>query len=239
MGAQENPRTASSTDPELGGPGQWDRVPAVSPQPPLCPNFRVTCLDRVSRSQTSQNPVSSRGGTRAPGPQTSASASGEEAAWAPLASHAQPTGAVRVSCLCPGPAVFLQVFDNEEFDCRTPIEWINMGLEPGSQHRKPVPGKALLPTDDFLGHGEQGQRGAGRIGSWSAPSCPGSNPAMDSSAVLGLNGGRWWPHILGPPSQLGYRPAGWPHRRKGRGPGMTWIGGLGRGQLGGVLKRSL
>lgn len=46
----------------------------------------------------------------------------------------------------------LKVFDNEEFDCRTPSEWINMGLEPGSQNRKPVPGKALLPTDDFLGH---------------------------------------------------------------------------------------
>uniref|UniRef100_A0A4W2GNB5 Dynein heavy chain 1, axonemal-like n=1 Tax=Bos indicus x Bos taurus TaxID=30522 RepID=A0A4W2GNB5_BOBOX len=46
----------------------------------------------------------------------------------------------------------LKVFDNEEFDCRTPTEWINMGLEPGSENRKPVPGKALLPTDDFLGH---------------------------------------------------------------------------------------
>ncbi|XP_074169160.1 dynein axonemal heavy chain 1 isoform X1 [Rhinolophus sinicus] len=46
----------------------------------------------------------------------------------------------------------LKVFDNEEFDCRTPTEWINMGLEPGSQDRRPVPGKALLPTDDFLGH---------------------------------------------------------------------------------------
>uniref|UniRef100_A0A8C5KDU7 Dynein axonemal heavy chain 1 n=1 Tax=Jaculus jaculus TaxID=51337 RepID=A0A8C5KDU7_JACJA len=46
----------------------------------------------------------------------------------------------------------LKVFDNEDFDCRTPREWLNMGLEPGSQNRKPVPGKALLPTDDFLGH---------------------------------------------------------------------------------------
>ncbi|XP_072576883.1 dynein axonemal heavy chain 1 isoform X1 [Vulpes vulpes] len=46
----------------------------------------------------------------------------------------------------------LKVFDNEEFDCQTPSEWINMGLEPGSQDRKPVPGKALLPTDDILGH---------------------------------------------------------------------------------------
>ncbi|XP_036594745.1 dynein heavy chain 1, axonemal [Trichosurus vulpecula] len=46
----------------------------------------------------------------------------------------------------------LQVFDDEEYDCRTPEEWIAMGLEPGCEDRKPVPGKALLPTDDFLGH---------------------------------------------------------------------------------------
>ncbi|XP_045153350.1 dynein axonemal heavy chain 1 [Echinops telfairi] len=46
----------------------------------------------------------------------------------------------------------LKIFDNEDFDCRTPQEWISMGLEPGSQDRKPVPGKALLPTDDLLGH---------------------------------------------------------------------------------------
>ncbi|NXF06835.1 DYH1 protein, partial [Smithornis capensis] len=46
----------------------------------------------------------------------------------------------------------LNVFDNDEFDCRTPGEWISLGLEPGSLDRKPVPGKALLPTDDVLGH---------------------------------------------------------------------------------------
>ncbi|NXI29959.1 DYH1 protein, partial [Sterrhoptilus dennistouni] len=46
----------------------------------------------------------------------------------------------------------LQVFDNDEFDCRTPEEWISLGLEPGFSDRKPVPGKALLPTDDVLGH---------------------------------------------------------------------------------------
>uniref|UniRef100_A0A8C3XBZ8 Dynein axonemal heavy chain 1 n=1 Tax=Cyanoderma ruficeps TaxID=181631 RepID=A0A8C3XBZ8_9PASS len=46
----------------------------------------------------------------------------------------------------------LQVFDNDEFDCRTPEEWISLGLEPGCSDRKPVPGKALLPTDDVLGH---------------------------------------------------------------------------------------
>ncbi|NXP23035.1 DYH1 protein, partial [Scytalopus superciliaris] len=46
----------------------------------------------------------------------------------------------------------LKVFDNDEYDCRTPEEWISLGLEPGSSDRKPVPGKALLPTDDVLGH---------------------------------------------------------------------------------------
>ncbi|XP_048343305.1 LOW QUALITY PROTEIN: dynein axonemal heavy chain 1 [Sphaerodactylus townsendi] len=46
----------------------------------------------------------------------------------------------------------LQVFDDEEYDCRTPEEWLLLGLEPGSQDRKPIPGKALLPTDDVLGH---------------------------------------------------------------------------------------
>ncbi|NWT02849.1 DYH1 protein, partial [Mionectes macconnelli] len=46
----------------------------------------------------------------------------------------------------------LKVFDNNEYDCRTPEEWISLGLEPGSSDRKPVPGKALLPTDDVLGH---------------------------------------------------------------------------------------
>uniref|UniRef100_A0A8C3K8B9 Dynein axonemal heavy chain 1 n=1 Tax=Calidris pygmaea TaxID=425635 RepID=A0A8C3K8B9_9CHAR len=46
----------------------------------------------------------------------------------------------------------LKIFDNEDYDCRTPEEWISLGLEPGSRDRKPVPGKALLPTDDVLGH---------------------------------------------------------------------------------------
>ncbi|NXU55546.1 DYH1 protein, partial [Turnix velox] len=46
----------------------------------------------------------------------------------------------------------LKIFDNYEYDCRTPEEWISLGLEPGSHDRKPVPGRALLPTDDVLGH---------------------------------------------------------------------------------------
>ncbi|CAI7935221.1 Hypothetical predicted protein [Podarcis lilfordi] len=46
----------------------------------------------------------------------------------------------------------LQIFDNEEYDCRTPEEWLLLGVEPESEDRKPIPGKALLPTDDELGH---------------------------------------------------------------------------------------
>lgn len=58
-----------------------------------------------------------------------------------------------------------QVFDNEEFDCRTPTDWLRLGYEPGSCDRKPVPGKALLPSNDgtakckVLGHsGNVGNR---------------------------------------------------------------------------------
>ncbi|XP_019331155.1 dynein axonemal heavy chain 1 [Alligator mississippiensis] len=46
----------------------------------------------------------------------------------------------------------LKIFDDEEYDCRTPEEWISLGLDLGSQDRNPIPGKALLPTDDILGH---------------------------------------------------------------------------------------
>ncbi|XP_065895241.1 dynein axonemal heavy chain 1-like isoform X2 [Dysidea avara] len=38
----------------------------------------------------------------------------------------------------------LEVFDNTEFDCRTPEEWLALGID-GDRH-KPVPGMALLPV---------------------------------------------------------------------------------------------
>ena len=44
------------------------------------------------------------------------------------------------------PYLSLDIFDDDEFDCRTPQEWIEMGKENGV--RKPVPGRALLPTRD-------------------------------------------------------------------------------------------
>ncbi|GCB78043.1 hypothetical protein scyTo_0015754, partial [Scyliorhinus torazame] len=42
----------------------------------------------------------------------------------------------------------LEVFDDEEFECRTPEEWLQLGYEEGSDIRKPIPAKALLPKDD-------------------------------------------------------------------------------------------
>ncbi|OCT85694.1 dynein heavy chain 1, axonemal [Xenopus laevis] len=46
----------------------------------------------------------------------------------------------------------LEVFDDEEYDVRTWTDWLSLGYEEGSTERKPVPGKALLPMDDVLGH---------------------------------------------------------------------------------------
>ncbi|XP_075430348.1 dynein axonemal heavy chain 1 isoform X2 [Ascaphus truei] len=46
----------------------------------------------------------------------------------------------------------LEVFDDEEFDVRTWAEWLSLGYEDGSSERKPVPGRALVPVDDVLGH---------------------------------------------------------------------------------------
>lgn len=123
-----------------------------------------------------------------------------------LPSHSGPRG---LSCLLLTSA-FFQVFDNEEFDCRTPSEWINMGLEPGSQVRRPVPGKALLPTNDVLGHGEQGQPGRGQDPGWYHP-----GPAVALPWVPGLP---WDLEALGGEgptfldSQLAYRPRGWLHK---------------------------
>ncbi|TRY59872.1 hypothetical protein DNTS_035283 [Danionella cerebrum] len=44
----------------------------------------------------------------------------------------------------------LEIFDNEDFDCRSPEEWLGLGYEPGSTGRKPVPAKALLPIQPAL-----------------------------------------------------------------------------------------
>lgn len=40
----------------------------------------------------------------------------------------------------------LHIFDDEEYDCRTPEEWVSLGKVNGTRY--PVPGLALLPTSE-------------------------------------------------------------------------------------------
>lgn len=136
----------------------------------------------------------------------------------PVLWHAQLYPATRGPTSSGPLPAFSQVFDNEEFDCRTPQEWINMGLEPGSNARKPVPGKALLPTDDFLGHGEQGQPGVG---------CH-LVPAAVLSRTPGLP---WQPWVVRDHMRLRWAKELATPRPEMQGPGWTLSGRLGRGQL--------
>lgn len=53
-----------------------------------------------------------------------------------------------VYCVCLGSFTSFQIFYNEEFDCRTPEDWLALGREEGSTDQKPIPAKAFLPTDD-------------------------------------------------------------------------------------------
>ncbi|XP_029358997.1 dynein heavy chain 1, axonemal [Echeneis naucrates] len=46
------------------------------------------------------------------------------------------------------PYLQLEIFDNEEFDCRTPEDWLAMGNAEGSPNQRPIPAKALLSTDN-------------------------------------------------------------------------------------------
>ncbi|XP_040889376.1 dynein heavy chain 1, axonemal [Toxotes jaculatrix] len=48
------------------------------------------------------------------------------------------------------PYLPLEIFDNEEYDCRTPEDWLALGKAEGSPDPKPLPAKALLPTDDKI-----------------------------------------------------------------------------------------
>ncbi|XP_037831220.1 dynein heavy chain 1, axonemal isoform X2 [Kryptolebias marmoratus] len=46
------------------------------------------------------------------------------------------------------PYFSLELFDNEDYDCRTPEDWLALGIDEGSPVRKPIPAKALLSKDD-------------------------------------------------------------------------------------------
>ena len=64
---------------------------------------------------------------------------------------------VHLNCEPDDPAPFpaylpLETFDNTEYDCRLPEEWLSMGWVVQEHVRRPVPGLALLPTQDDLKH---------------------------------------------------------------------------------------
>ncbi|XP_058497468.1 dynein axonemal heavy chain 1 [Solea solea] len=46
------------------------------------------------------------------------------------------------------PFLPLEIFDNEDYDCRTPGDWLALGEAEGSSDQKPIPAKALLPTEN-------------------------------------------------------------------------------------------
>ncbi|KAG7304692.1 hypothetical protein JYU34_010038 [Plutella xylostella] len=50
------------------------------------------------------------------------------------------------SLYSPYPKLDLEIFDNTDFDCRTPEEWMGLGLIEGEQH--PCPGLAYIPRDE-------------------------------------------------------------------------------------------
>jgi len=52
------------------------------------------------------------------------------------------------------PAFHLKVFDNEDFECRNPEDWLALGIAEKSLEQKPIPAKALLPTDDEINSGK-------------------------------------------------------------------------------------
>ena len=44
------------------------------------------------------------------------------------------------------PYLFLDTFDDDDFDCRTPNEWLEMGMDGNT--RRPIPARAILPSRD-------------------------------------------------------------------------------------------
>ncbi|KAM9758655.1 dynein axonemal heavy chain 1 [Menidia menidia] len=61
----------------------------------------------------------------------------------------------------------LELFDNEDFDCRTPEDWLALGNSEESPDRKPVPARALLLNDDDDDEGpEDEQRSPAQGCSW-------------------------------------------------------------------------
>uniref|UniRef100_A0A4W4FA67 Uncharacterized protein n=1 Tax=Electrophorus electricus TaxID=8005 RepID=A0A4W4FA67_ELEEL len=47
------------------------------------------------------------------------------------------------------------IFDNEDLDCRRAEDWLALGYEQGSNERRPIPAKALLPACDTISPGTE------------------------------------------------------------------------------------
>ena len=90
-------------------------------------------------------------------------------------------------CLEFSPFLPLEIFDDTEYDCRTPEGWLALGLEReeggGEEVRKLVPAKALLPTLVSL-VGEEGVEGM------QTPLPPAGAPPPGRRSVQ--SGGREW-----------------------------------------------
>ncbi|KAM3621699.1 uncharacterized protein V6R79_014713 [Siganus canaliculatus] len=52
------------------------------------------------------------------------------------------------------PYIPLEIFDNNDYDSRTPEDWLTLGCTEETAERKPIPAKALLPVDDLLASAE-------------------------------------------------------------------------------------
>uniref|UniRef100_A0A4W6F8M2 Dynein axonemal heavy chain 1 n=1 Tax=Lates calcarifer TaxID=8187 RepID=A0A4W6F8M2_LATCA len=56
------------------------------------------------------------------------------------------------------PYLPLEIFDNEEYDCWTPEDWLALGNAEGSPDLKPIPAKALLPTENETPSGKMSSK---------------------------------------------------------------------------------
>lgn len=70
------------------------------------------------------------------------------------ASLSAPSSSRRIFRCRPLQTFSSQIFDNVEFDCRTAEDWLVLGKSEGLPCRKPIPAKALLPTDDAIASGK-------------------------------------------------------------------------------------
>ncbi|CAG5057881.1 unnamed protein product [Parnassius apollo] len=61
------------------------------------------------------------------------------------------TDQVRYGLYSPYPKLDLETFDNTDFDCRTPEEWLSLGNIEGEQY--PCPGLAFIPKEDGSNRG--------------------------------------------------------------------------------------